>query len=107
MQLALMIVLSLAAEVSHPPLRNALPPSNRPRTAGPAYFVDAARGNNQHDGSEQAPWKTISHALTQLKPGDTLYLRGGAYYETVRISLIGRADAPITIRSYPGEQAVI
>ncbi|MBM4079085.1 MAG: hypothetical protein FJ278_05240 [Planctomycetes bacterium] len=96
-----------APYLSHPSLRQAPPPSRRPMDKGPAYFVDPRRGNDRNDGSEKAPWRTIGHSLTRLSPGDTLCLRGGVYYENVRCSVVGRPDAPITIRSYPGEQAIL
>jgi hypothetical protein len=78
-----------------------------PLTAGPKYFVDAAKGDDSHTGSEAAPWKTLGHALHQLKPGDTLYLRGGVYYESPLPTRSGTKDAPITVSSYPGELAII
>ena len=28
-------------------------------TKGPTYFVDAAKGDDTHDGSRARPWKTI------------------------------------------------
>jgi hypothetical protein len=39
--------------------------------------------------------------------GDTLYLRGGTYRENVAVRIAGRRESPITIRSFPGETAVI
>jgi hypothetical protein len=69
--------------------------------------VDAVDGDDRQDGSQGKPWKSINFALTQLSPGDTLYLRGGVYYENVALRLTGRADAPITLRSFPGEQAIL
>ncbi|MGE0609689.1 MAG: hypothetical protein AB7O62_21545 [Pirellulales bacterium] len=93
--------------LSHPPTRTAPPPSDRARDDGPAYFVDAVKGDDSHAGGEDSPWKSINHALLQLKAGDTLYLRGGVYYENVYCAVVGKPDAPITIRSFPGEQAVI
>lgn len=93
--------------LSHPPLRQAPPPSKRPLAQGRALYVDPARGDDAHPGSEAAPWQSINFALGELAPGDTLYLRGGVYYENVRVSIAGAANQPITIRSYPGEQAVI
>ncbi len=92
---------------SHPPLRTAPPPADRPMAKGPGYFVDSQRGDNRNAGTKEAPWKTISHALRHLKAGDTLYVRGGVYYENVYLALVGKKDAPITLRSYPGEQAVL
>lgn len=70
-------------------------------------FVDPAQGADEHAGTLAAPWRTVGHALTQLSPGETLCLRAGVYYERLRISLAGRAAAPITIRGYPGERAVL
>jgi hypothetical protein len=92
---------------SYPPLRALPTASQRPRDAGPARFVDAAKGNDAQDGSEGRPWKTLQHALKQLVPGDTLYLRGGIYWEHVTASPQGTAAAPIAVRSYPGELAVL
>ncbi|REJ89014.1 MAG: hypothetical protein DWQ34_08155 [Planctomycetota bacterium] len=92
---------------SHPPMRALPTASQRPMEDGPSYFVDAAGGDDQNEGSEQTPWKTLRYSLRKLKPGDTLYLRGGVYYEKVSLSQSGTEDAPITIRSYPGETAII
>ncbi len=75
--------------------------------SGPKFFVDAARGNDTNAGSERAPWKSLAHATRRLKPGDTLYLRGGTYYEKVALTLSGTTNAPITISSFPGEMAVM
>ena len=74
---------------------------------GPAYFVDAMKGDDKNDGKAATPWKSIGHAVKQLKAGDTLYLKGGVYYENAYLALHGKPDAPITIRSAPKEQAII
>lgn len=93
--------------LSHPPLRKLPVPPKRPLADGPAKFVDPRLGKDENDGSEQQPWKTINHALRQLSPGDTLYLRGGTYFENVYCAVAGTAEKPITIRSYTGERVVI
>ena len=92
---------------SHPPIREAPSPARRAMAQGPARFVDAARGSDTNPGAHKVPWRTVNHALKRLKPGDTLYLRGGSYFENVYCAVSGLPRAPITIRSYPGEQAVI
>jgi hypothetical protein len=92
---------------SHPSLRKSPPPLKRPAPAGPVHYVDASKGDDAQDGTQPRPWKTIGHALRQLKAGDTLYLRGGTYYENLRVSLVGTSAAPITIASHPGEQAIL
>lgn len=93
--------------LSHAPLRKVPPPSNRPLGDGPFYCVDAKLGDDKNAGTKAAPWRTIGHALKRLKPHDTLYLRGGTYYENLYIAVHGKPDGPITIRSHPGEQAII
>jgi hypothetical protein len=71
------------------------------------WFVDAARGSDQGTGARDSPWQTVRNALKQLQPGDTLCLRGGTYYERLAIRVAGEKDRPITIRSYPGELAIL
>ena len=92
---------------SHAPMRPLPQPVKAPLTAGPKLFVDAARGNDASAGTQVAPWKSLAHATRQLKPGDTLYLRGGTYYEKVSLTRSGTTNAPITIASFPGELAAI
>lgn len=93
--------------LSHPPLRPLPDVPKRPPAKGPGFFVDPARGKDDAAGSEKAPWRTINHALEQLAAGDTLYLRGGTYREQVYCAASGKPDAPITVRAYPGERAVL
>ncbi|MCE9608152.1 MAG: DUF1565 domain-containing protein [Planctomycetia bacterium] len=93
--------------LSHAPLRTLPKPSARPPATGSNKYADAARGSDQADGSSGHPWRTINHALTQLRAGDTLNLRGGTYYEQVRCALRGTAEQPIVVRSASGELATI
>ena len=92
---------------SHAPLRSLPTSSDRPLGTGPAFFVDPAQGDDAAVGSKEKPWRSITHALQQVAAGDTLYLRGGTYYEHVYCAATGTADKPITIRSFAGETAVI
>lgn len=62
---------------------------------------DAASGTHP----DQA-WGSFFHAMTQLRPGDTLMVLDGTYSETVRVRTTGTAGAPITIRSAPGATVV-
>ena len=45
------------------------------------YFV-ATDGNDSNDGSIDHPFKTISHAVSVVVAGDTIYVRGGTYAYT-------------------------
>lgn len=92
---------------SHPPTRP-LPTANaRPLDDGPHYFIDPVRGNDQAEGSEAKPWRTVQRGAKQLQAGDTLVLRGGTYYEHVSLTIAGTVAKPITLRAYPGEIAIV
>ncbi|MEA3207049.1 MAG: hypothetical protein QOE70_106 [Chthoniobacter sp.] len=98
---------SPASFASHPPMRPLPTAIQEPLATAAKLFVDAARGNDANAGTEQSPWKTLGYALRRLQPGDTLYLRGGTYYEKAFLTRSGTAEAPITIASFPSELAVI
>ncbi|WP_445502951.1 hypothetical protein [Microvirga sp. G4-2] len=70
------------------------------------YYVSTT-GNNAQSGSLDAPFRTINYAVGRLKPGDVLFIRGGTYFETVRVTTNGTQEAPITVRSYPNENVTI
>lgn len=89
------------------PLRPLPQPSSRPMADGASSFIDAAKGDDNNAGTREAPWKTLTHAVPRLQAGSTLYLRGGVYYERPVWSPAATADQPITIRSFPGELAII
>jgi parallel beta-helix repeat protein len=44
----------------------------------PGLWVSPA-GNDKNNGSAQAPFRTLRHAISKLKAGDTLYLTDGEY----------------------------
>ncbi len=96
-----------AEPASHSLMRPLPTASKRARPKGPTFFVDAAKGKDSNSGSKNTPWQSIGHALAKLNAGDTLCLRGGTYYEHIYCALVGTEKKPITIRSYPGELAVI
>lgn len=95
------------AAIAHPAMRPLPQARRRPMAEGAKKFVDANRGSDAAEGTEGSPWRTLHHALRQLDPGDTLYLREGIYYEHLSLTRSGNKDAPITIRSYPGELAIL
>ena len=48
------------------------------------YFIDGENGDDNNDGSELAPFKTIAKALD--KKGNILFIKGGVYKEPIFIS---------------------
>lgn len=93
--------------LTHEPMRPLPGASMRPMSDGPSRFVDSNRGADASDGSRERPWKSLSHAISQLSPGDTLYLRGGTYYEHVTVNVAATREKPVTVRSFPGELAIL
>lgn len=71
-----------------------------------SYYVSPS-GNDLAAGTFAAPWRTINASEDKLSPGDTLYVRGGTYRETVSINISGTSTAPITVAAYPGETPVV
>ena len=47
------------------------------------YFIDGVNGNDDNDGSQSAPFKTITKALNEN--GNILYISGGTYKEPIYI----------------------
>ncbi len=77
-----------------------MPPS------GEVYYV-SVNGNDNNPGTLQKPFRTIQKAANVVKPGDTVYVRGGTYVGRVYIHTSGSKGKYITFRNYPGETPVI
>jgi len=85
-------------------------------TAGPAAvavqgWFAAPTGSSDGDGSRR-PWDLRTALLGgngKVQPGDTVWLRGGTYTSAspVRSTLAGTASAPVVVRQYPGERAIL
>jgi len=89
-------------------------PTPPPPPTGGRQFYAAAQGRPDGDGSQNNPWSlpAVMGHPTAVRPGDTIYLRGGTYNLRGQLAthisyLTGTADAPITVRSFPGERAII
>src|SRR5256714_10915119 len=85
-------------------------------TAGPAAvavlgWFAAPAGSSTGDGSGR-PWD-LQTALRggngSVQPGDTIWLRGGSYTSAspFNSTLTGTSSAPVVVRQYPGERAVL
>src|SRR5207302_8472330 len=72
-----------------------------------AFYVSTT-GNDTNPGTILFPWRTIQHAANSVQAGDTVYVRGGVYNESVNISASGSAIAgPITFQTFLGENAMV
>ena len=74
------------------------------------YYLSSSTGNDNNDGSQTQPWKTLSKlSATTLGPGDTVYFKKG---DTFRGNFVvdgsGTEQNPITFTSYgTGNQPII
>ncbi len=72
-----------------------------------AFYVSTT-GNDANSGTISSPWRTIQHAANVALAGDTIYIRGGIYIESVTINVSGSATGGyITFQSYSGETAIV
>jgi len=63
---------------------------------GNEYWV-APGGSNGNPGNQAQPWGTLSFAVEQLAPGDTLNIDGGVWTESIALETSGTAQAPIRV----------
>jgi hypothetical protein len=78
------------------------------------YYADTAGSDSANGLTTATAWLTLAKATNILAPGDTLYMRAGTYkvarqvgFTPDNFSADATVTSPITVRSYPGERAVI
>lgn len=73
------------------------------------FYVSASAQANSGDGSISAPWpiRTAFAQPSTVRPGDTIWLRGGIYRGKFICQLTGEPGRPITVRAYPGEWVTV
>lgn len=59
-------------------------------------------GDDQGEGTEGSPWRTISRALDAALAGDTVEVGAGSYTETLYFRSGGDRQRPLTVRAAPG-----
>ncbi len=76
------------------------------------YYI-SVNGSDTAAGNISAPFATLKKFFSIAKPGDTVFMRGGAYdasqqaWRNIAPKVSGTAAAPITVKNYPGETVVI
>lgn len=76
-------------------------------SSGKTYYV-SPQGKDENDGSFWRPYKTVQKGLDQIKPGDTLEIRGGVYHETTDVyNRNGSPNAWYTVRNYKNEEVTM
>jgi hypothetical protein len=76
--------------------------------SGRSLYV-ALDGKPYNDGTKERPYdiETVFRNSTIAQPGDVVWLRGGTYKVAITSELVGKPDAPIVVRQYPGERAIL
>jgi hypothetical protein len=80
----------------------------------PCALVASPSGSDRHAGSAAHPFLTAQKLVDSLVPGETGCLMAGAYDlasgtsgSQLKFNHGGRSGAPITLRSYPGQTAIL
>jgi hypothetical protein len=80
---------------------------NATGSSGSTYYVSTS-GSDSNAGTQSSPWRTIQHAANFVHAGDTVYVMGGTYNESVTIAVSGSASAgPVVFAGYPGQTAIV
>jgi hypothetical protein len=80
------------------------PAAGGPMVPGGRVLYLSPNGSDSGSGSASSPWRSLEAASSKLKPGDTLYLRGGTYGgEQMYWTTAGTAAKPIWVKAFPGE----
>jgi chitodextrinase len=78
-----------------------------PATAHAASLFVATTGDDANIGTVSAPFRTIAKAAKMARPGDSVQVRAGVYYEAALIVSKGTADARILFQPYNNEKVVL
>ena len=71
-------------------------------------YVALTGSDTSGDGTINHPWRSINKGLSSIVAGDTLYIRGGTYYERLQIgNLVGNSALWTVISNYQGEPVII
>src|ERR1043166_2103558 len=72
------------------------------------YYVSTSGSDGNNGTSLSTPWRTINKAAQTMVAGDTVYIRGGTYRESVFPAHDGTsATARITYSAYNSEQVIL
>jgi|GEM_PF-5282980 len=92
------------AEAASPAAKNS--PTAAATHAPVVLHVSAQEGSDSARGDAENPLATLQKAISLVRPGGTITLRGGRY-PAAEISRAAHPDAWITLAARPGEQVII
>jgi len=71
------------------------------------YYVSTSGNDGNNGTSLSTPWRTINKAAQTMFAGDTVFIRGGTYRESVSPARDGTSSARITYSAYNSEQVIV
>lgn len=77
--------------------------------SGNSVYYVSPNGDDDNPGTINKPWQHINYAASSsiIKPGDTIYIRGGTYNESIEQKVSGAPGNYVTYRNYPNEHPII
>ena len=72
------------------------------RTQDTTYWV-SPEGDDQTDGTQARPFRTIGAGVERARPGDIVFVRAGRYRESLLIRKSGQEGRPIILSCAPGD----
>ena len=70
------------------------------------YYV-SPQGHDDNPGTREKPFAHIQNGVNRLQPGDTLWVRGGTYRETVTFLRGGAPRQRIQVKAFAGETPIV
>lgn len=70
------------------------------------YYVSTG-GDDENAGTEEKPFRTMQKAAEIMAAGDTCFVRGGTYRETIKLKSSGVKDKPIRFIAWPKETVIV
>jgi hypothetical protein len=83
-----------------------VPDDLRFQIEGQAFYVHPG-GDDGADGSRESPWRTLQHAVGQLRPNSVIYLNKGTYYGPVVVETQATEQTPTAIRAVEGQEVIV
>lgn len=71
-----------------------------------AIYV-ATNGNDQNDGTESKPFRTLKKAASEARAGTIVYIKEGIYKERLIVRYSGTKLKPITFKAYNQDKVVL
>jgi len=84
-----------------------VPPLGTSAAWAASYYVSPSGNDSNVGTSTSAPFRTIQRSLNSVRPGDTVNIMAGTYYEGLVLMTSGTRTARITLKNYAGASVTV